>query len=97
MRLQITDKSVDRCQDRMLGWVSIFALWEACSGDQYYCSGKLHLMIRLLFVLYSRLYQPNTASREACQRFRKQSLIITPELNHNASGVPDSKDPTRLH
>ena len=26
IRLQITYSSVDRCQDRMLGWVSIFVL-----------------------------------------------------------------------
>ena len=83
IRLQIAEISVDRCQDRMLGWVSTFALWDVCSGFQYYYySGKLHLMIRSIFVLNSRLYQPNTAPRKACQRCCKQSLIITPELNH---------------
>ena len=30
IRLQIADRSVDRCQGRMLGWVSIFALWDTC-------------------------------------------------------------------
>ena len=49
IRLQIADRSADRCQqDMMLGWVSIFALWDTCSGYQYYCSGKLRLMIRFL-------------------------------------------------
>ena len=38
VRLQIADRSVDCCQDRMLGWVSIFALWDTCLGYQYYCS-----------------------------------------------------------
>ena len=51
VRLQIADRSVDRCQDRMLGWVSIFALWDTCSGCQFHCSGKLHLIIRILSVL----------------------------------------------
>ena len=32
IRLQIADRSVDRCQDRMLGLVSILALWDTCSG-----------------------------------------------------------------
>ena len=32
---------VDGCQYSMLGWFSIlFALWDNCSGHQYYCSGK---------------------------------------------------------
>ena len=35
----------------MLGWVSIFALWDTCSGCQYHCSGKLQLLIRFLFLL----------------------------------------------
>ena len=30
--------SVDDCQYRMLGWVSLFALWDTRSGHQYYCS-----------------------------------------------------------
>ena len=30
--------SVDGCQYRMRGWVSIFALWNIYSGYQYYCS-----------------------------------------------------------
>ena len=38
-RLQIADRSVDRChQQRMLGWVSTFVLWYACSGYQHHCS-----------------------------------------------------------
>ena len=32
IRLQIAYRSVDRCQDRMLGWVSIFASWNTCSS-----------------------------------------------------------------
>ena len=51
IRLQIAYRSVDRCQDRMLGWAFIFALWDTCSGYQYYCSGKPHL-VQVIFVLY---------------------------------------------
>ena len=44
VRLQSTDRSVDRCQDMMLGGVSIFALWDTCSGYQHYCSRKPYLL-----------------------------------------------------
>ena len=30
IKLQIADRSVDRCQDRMLGGVSIFVMWDTC-------------------------------------------------------------------
>ena len=53
IRHQIAHRSVDGCQDRMLGWVSIFALWDTCSGYQYYCSGKPHLFqVIYYFTLY---------------------------------------------
>ena len=79
IRLQILYGSVDGCQqDRMLGWVSILASWDTCSGYQYYCSGKPHL-IQVLFVSST---QDTAASRKTRQRCCKQSLIITPEVSH---------------
>ena len=53
------------------------------------CEG--HLMIRLFL---SSL--PYTASRKAFQRCRKQSLIITPEITHYASGKVRASDVVSL-
>ena len=80
IRLQITD-SVSR-------WLSV---QDARMGFHIFIVGYLfgipvlplceaHLMIR--FFLSSL---PYTASRKACQRCCKQSLIITPEITHYVS------------
>ena len=73
IRFQIAYWSVDRCQDRMLGWVSIFVLWDTCSGCRYYCSGKPHL-IQVLFVVYPTLLHVKpvnaVASRASSSRLK---------------------------
>ena len=84
IRLQIADRSVDRCQDRMLGWVSIlFAFCGVRVRDASITIGKLHLMIRFVFVLNSTSTNPTllhvkpvnaAASRASSLRL---SLIIT--------------------
>ena len=67
IRLQIAYRSVDRCQKRMLGWVSIFALWDTCSGYQYYCSGKPHLsqVILVFYPIMLHVKPVNAAVRRA--------------------------------
>ena len=64
IRLQIAYRSVDRCQDRMRGWVSIFGLWDTCSGYHYSCSGKPH-PIQVIFVLYLILLHMKPANAAA--------------------------------
>ena len=82
IRLQITD-SVGRwlsVQDASRMGFHIFIVGYLF-GIQVLPLCEAHLMIRFLL---SSL--PYTASRKACQRCGKQSLIITPEITHYASG-----------
>ena len=66
-------------QYRMLGWVSILALWETRSGHQYYCP------VRPTNDQVPFAFSTLNCSRKAYQRCCKQSLITTSENTHYAS------------
>ena len=91
IRLQIAYRSsVDRCQDRMLGWVSIFALWDTCLGYQYYCSGKPH-PIRVLFVFYPTLLHVkpvNAAASRASSSRLKLPITLAESVSFRHGELP---------
>ena len=71
----------------MIGWVSIFALWDTRSGHQYYCSVRPsnNLVPFCLLYLYAHVKPVNAAASRASSS--------RPEITHySLSGgyAPDS-------